>query len=162
MSIEKAKILLANGEGHALAAALLFTASHGYARDIGVPDDEVANFAFNGVCSLSVHYLVGLGLELMLKAAYIAYGGNASDNHLRQKIGHDLKLALAKAQQFGFETQSENLVELVGYMNKPYKEHYLRYSRPHGLMLPDDMKQVATVFETLRNEVGERINTGPF
>lgn len=158
MSVEKAKTLLENGEGHALAAALLFSASHGYGLEIGVSEEEIDNFAFNGVCSLSVHYLVGLGLELMLKAAYIACGGDDSDNHLRRDIGHDLNTALTMAQERGFESESEHLAELVGYMNEPYKRHYMRYSRPDGVFLPDNMEQVAAVFETLRNEVRERIN----
>ncbi len=157
MSVEKAKTLLENGEGHALAAAVLFDASHGYGRKIGVPEEEIDKFAFNGVCSLSVHYLVGLGLELMLKAAYIACGGDDTDNHLRRDIGHDLETALAMAQERGFESQSEHLVGLVGHLNEPYKQHYLRYGRPDGLFLPDDMEQVAAVFETLRNEVRERL-----
>lgn len=157
MSVEKAKTLLENGESHALAAAVLFDASHGYGRKIGVPEEEIDKFAFNGVCSLSVHYLVGLGLELLLKAAYIAWGGEDTDQHLRRDIGHDLETALAMAQERGFESRSEHLAELVGYMNEPYKQHFMRYSRPDGNFLPDDMKQVAVVFETVRNEVRERL-----
>lgn len=157
MSVEKAKTLLENGEGHALAAVVLFDASYDYGRKIGVPDEEIDTFAFNGVCSLSVHYLVGLGLELMLKAAYIACGGNGDDNHLKA-IGHDLNKAFSKAQELGFESQSEHLGELIDHMNEPYKQHYMRYGRPDGLLLPDNMEQVSAVFDTLRAEVRERVN----
>ena len=158
MSAQKAKILLENGESHAISAVVLFNASRGYAREIGVPDDDIATFAFNGVCSLSVHYLVGLGLELMLKAAYVACGGDGTDRYLRREIGHDLQQAFVKAQELGFETQSEHLAELIGFMTEPYKQHYLRYGRPDGLYLPDDMEQISAVFEALRNEVRQRIN----
>lgn len=155
MTIEKAKTLLENGEAHALAAVILFGASYEYASSIGVPEDEIDDFAFNGKCSLSVHYLTGLGLELMLKAAYIACGGDGTDEHLRREIGHDLNLALLKAQEQGFASKSEHLAELIDYMNKPYKLHYLRYGRPDGLLLPNDMDQVSAVFETLRGEIRE-------
>jgi hypothetical protein len=155
MASEKAKTLLENGEAHALAAVVLFDASYGYGRNIGISEKEIDKFAFNGKCSLSVHYLTGLGLELMLKAAYIACGGDGTDEHLRRKIGHDLSKALKKAQERGFESHSEHLAELVDYMSKPYEQHYLRYGRPDGLQLPANMEQVAAVFETLRKEIRE-------
>lgn len=156
-SAEKAQMLLDNGLAHGLAATVLFTGSFDYGRRIGVEEENLETFVFNGTCSLSVHYLVGLGLELLLKAAYIASGGDADDDHLRSKIGHDLEKALNRARQAGFESSSEHLEELVGYMNEPYKLHRLRYGRPDGMNLPDNMEQVAAVFETLNEEVKAKL-----
>jgi len=153
MAIDKAKMLLENGAAHALAAIVLFDASYDYGRKIGVAEEKIEDFAFNGTCSLSVHYLIGLGLELLLKAAYIACGGDESDKHLSKEIGHDLEVALQKAQELGFKSQSDHLVEFVGYMNKPYKNHYLRYNRPDGMFLPSDMKQTSAVFDMLQSEI---------
>jgi len=153
MATDKVKTLLENGAAHALAALVLFDASYDYGRKIDVAEDKIEDFAFNGKCSLSVHYLIGLGLELMLKAAYIACGGDGSDRHLIKEIGHDLEIALQKAQELGFESHSDHLVELVGYMNKPYKDHYLRYKRPDGMFLPNDLRQVSAVFDMLQSEI---------
>lgn len=153
METNRAKLLLENGEAHGLSAVVLFEASTEYAQKIGVEKEKIEDFTFNGTCSLSVHYLVGLGLELILKAAYIASGGGEDDEHLRRKIGHDLIKALEQAREIGFESKSEHLEDMVGYMNEPYKHHYLRYGRPDGIYLPSDIRQVAEVFETLRAEV---------
>lgn len=156
-SAEKAELLLENGLAHGLAATVLFTGSLDYGRKIGVEEEKLDKYAFNGTCSLSVHYLVGLGLELLLKAAYVASSGEADDDHLRSKIGHDLHKAFNRARQAGIESGSEHLEDLVGYMNEPYKHHHLRYGRPDGMNLPDNMDQVAAVFETLGAEVREKL-----
>ena len=155
MTTPKAKILLENGAAHALAALVLFRASYDYGRKIGVAEEKIDDFAFNGTCSLSVHYLIGLGLELLLKAAYVAHGGDESDLHLRNEIGHDLEVALRKAQERGYQCQSDQLAELVGYMNRPYKNHVLRYNRPDGMFLPNDIEQVSALFDMLQSEIAQ-------
>lgn len=159
MEIDKAKILFENGTAHALSAILLFNSSYEYGRKIEVSEEKIDDFAFNGTCSLSVHYLIGLGLELLLKAAYVACGGDGDDKHLRNEIGHDLEIALQRAQDFGFKSQSDHLAELVSYMKTPYKEHYLRYSRPDGMFLPNDMEQVSAVFDMLQTEIAQLLQT---
>ncbi|WP_313807676.1 hypothetical protein, partial [Sphingobium sp.] len=152
MTLEIAKTLQGNGAAHSLAALVLFNASRDYGRDIGEAEENIEVFAFNGPCSLSVHYLIGLGLELMLKSAYVACGGDGDDKHLTRAIGHDLTVALQMAERQGFQSPSDHLPELVAYMNEPYKGHFLRYKRPDRMNLPADMEQVAAVFEALRNE----------
>lgn len=157
MAVDKAKTLLENGAAHALAALVLFDACYAYGRKIDVAEEKIEDFAFNGTCSLSVHYLIGLGLELMLKAAFIACGGDESDRYLIKEIGHDLEVALQKAQESGFVSNSDHLSELVGYMSKPYKDHYLRYKRPDGMFLPNDLGQVSAVFEMLHSEITQLV-----
>lgn len=159
MEIDKVKILLENGAAHALSALLLFHSSYEYGRKIGVAEEKIDDFAFNGTSSLSVHYLIGLGLELLLKAAYVACGGDEGDEHLRKEIGHDLEIALQKAQDLGFKSQSDHLAELIGYMKVPYKKHYLRYGRPDGMFLPNDMEQVSAAFDMLQSEIAKLLQT---
>jgi hypothetical protein len=70
------------------SSQLLYVSAIRHAEERGIKDPE--RFASNGQFSLSIHYLVGLGFELMLKAAYVLHGGEADDEHLRRAIGHDL------------------------------------------------------------------------
>lgn len=55
-------VLYQNGKAHAEASCLLYAASFEQAEREGAEDR--AKYAFNGPYSLSVQYLLGLGLEL--------------------------------------------------------------------------------------------------
>ncbi|MGX7896748.1 hypothetical protein [Tsuneonella sp. HG222] len=113
--------LFESGRCHALAAKLLHESSVNYAHEHDIVDVE--KFAFNGTFSLSLHYLVGLGFELFLKAAYVKFGGDPDPNHLRTAIGHDLVKALQHAETVGFQSDVENLAEIVGHLSEPYRLH---------------------------------------
>ena len=91
MTRDIAKGLYINGRSHALAADRLYRAAADDGLERNPNDPEF--FAFNGPYSLSIHYLVSLGFELMLKAAYVAAGG-PSDEAILRAIGHDLVKAL--------------------------------------------------------------------
>lgn len=73
MSIEIARDLFESARGHALSGNLLYNAALAKAEDEGQPDP--AQWAFSGPYSISIHYLIGLSLELLLKTAYVLHGG---------------------------------------------------------------------------------------
>ena len=148
-SLEIARELYETGRAHALAADRLFHAALDDGQLMSPDDPEL--FAFNGTYSLSTHYLIGLGLELMLKGAYVAHGGSPSDDDLR-KIGHDLVLALDMAEERGFRSKAANLRELVQLMVEPYKQHWFRYKRPSEIPLPA-YEGVHAVLVTLDGEL---------
>jgi hypothetical protein len=152
MTVEIGRILFETGRAHGLSSDLLFRAAleDGHAR--GLNDPEA--FAHNGPHSLSVHYLLGLGLELMLKAAICGCGGDGGDKALR-KIGHDLQVALETATAAGFVSEAPRLDEIVAVINEPYKAHWFRYGqdRPPAFPLPGDFDQVVEMFSVLDDEI---------
>lgn len=150
MSLELARQLFETGRAHALASDLLHRSAirHGIESDMQDPE----HFAFNGTYSLSTHYLLGLGLELMLKAAIVAWGGPSDDKSLR-KIGHDLIKALDLAEELGFNSEAPNLRDILNVLQEPYKQHWLRYSRPAEFELPGDFTQVVAMLEVLDEEL---------
>ena len=100
MSIALAKELHQTGKAHAWSSCLLYRASIRHAEDEGIEDPQA--YAFNGTPSLAIHYLLGLGLELMLKSAIVAGDAAVDDACLRNTIGHDLVRALDEAEARGF------------------------------------------------------------
>ena len=153
-----ANSLLENGRAHAIAASRLFDYAKTEAEARGLDDPE--QFAFNGTYSLSIHYLLGLGIELMLKAAYVSHGGDASAPNLRNAIGHDLLKALNLAEVEGFSTEAPNFREIVEHLRKPYIAHYFRYSRPGKFPLPDT-QQIIDALDVLDREMRERLEWDP-
>lgn len=149
MSIEVARHLHQTGRSHALASDLLYQAAckEGLKRK---PDNPEL-FAFNGLYSLSIHYLIGLGLELMLKAAIAASGGPSDDRSLRD-LGHELGRLLTRAKEVGFHSEAPRLDEVISHMAEPYKLHYFRYERPEQFLLPN-FTQMIEAIEVLDREL---------
>ena len=87
MDKARASHLFESGRSHALAADLLYRSALAEGVANGVKDP--ADYAFNGSYSLSTFYLLGLGLELMLKAAIVAHDGPSDERSMRE-IGHDM------------------------------------------------------------------------
>ena len=119
-------------------------------------EQEVADpalFAFNGPYSLSVHYLVGLGLELILKAIIVARDPSMGEIELRRSIGHNLVAALDAVEAAGFESDAPYLRDVVETFNVPYQSHWLRYDRPDEFSLPGDFEQVLEMFNELDDEL---------
>jgi hypothetical protein len=149
MSKVMARNLYTYGRSHALAADRLYRAAieDGHERS---PDDP-ESFAFNGPYSLSIYYLPCLGLELLLKAAYLASDGSNENKELL-RIGHDLNEALRKAEEQGFQSNAPQLREIVNLLCEPYKAHKFRYDMPNELPLPDFV-QVIGALEVLDGEL---------
>lgn len=154
MTIELARQLFESGRSHALASDLLYRSSILDGQDRNLPDPE--HFAFNGTYSLSIHYLLGLGLELMLKAAIVAWGGPSDDKFLRA-IGHDLIKALDEAEAAGFKSEAPNLRDILNVLHEPFKQHWFRYDRPDKFTLPGDFTQVEAALEVLDEELRARL-----
>lgn len=152
MTIEIGRILYDTGRAHALSSSLLFQAAldDGKCREVSNPD----TFAHNGPYSLSIHSLLGLGLELMLKAAICAHGGDSSDRALKV-IGHDLMAAHEAAKAAGFTSEAPYLDEIIALVQEPYKAHWFRYGqqRPEAFPLPGDFEQVVEMFGWLDEEL---------
>lgn len=139
MSKALAHNLYTYGRSHALAADRLYRAAIEDGREKNLDDPE--SFAFNGPYSLSIYYLPCLGLELLLKAAYLVLGG-PNENKELLRIGHDLNEALGKAEERGFRSNAPNLREIVDLLCEPYIAHNFRYDMPDELPLPDFMQMV--------------------
>jgi hypothetical protein len=137
------------GRAHGLSSQQLYKSSLRYAdeRDLGDPD----HFAFNGIFSLSVFYLIGLGLELMLKAAIVLNDDQANLNFLKNDIGHNLKKALEVAVEKGFTSNAPYLTGVVNYMSEPYRLHHFRYEPLAEMPLPE-MAQIIEMFAALDEE----------
>ena len=149
-----ARELFETGRSHALASDLLHRSAIIDGIDRGIEDPE--HFAFNGTYSLSTHYLLGLGLELMLKAAIVAWGGPSDEKSLRE-IGHDLIKALDSAEAAGFNSAAPNLRDILDVLNEPFKQHWFRYGRPDKFPLPGDFMQVVVTLEVLDDELQARL-----
>lgn len=154
MTTDLAQQLFETGRSHALASDLLYRSAILDGEDRKIPDPE--HFAFNGTYSLSTHYLLGLGLELMLKAAIVEWGGTADEKMLRD-IGHDLIKALDTAEAVGFKSQAPNLRDILNVLNEPFKQHWFRYGRPEKFGLPGDFTQVVAALDILDGELRERL-----
>lgn len=146
-----AQELFATGRSHALASDLLYRSALAEGSQQNLPDQE--HFAFNGTYSLSTHYLLGLGLELMLKAAIVSFDETYDEKALRNIIGHDLIKALDTAESVGFRSNAPRLREILSIMQTPFKQHWLRYSRPETFPLPGKFDEVVLALDVLDQEL---------
>lgn len=146
------------GRAHALSGNHLYGFALEYAKRHDIEDAE--KFAFNGTFSLSTYYLLGLGIELLLKAAYVALGGDPADKHLRAAIGHDLRKAWDRAVGLGFESKAPRLEGIVDTLSEPYKMHFFRYQHPEQMGLPL-VTEVVEALEVLDAEVQALIDNLP-
>lgn len=142
MSIEVARSLFEAGRAHAMSSILLHNAAIARAIEDKNPDPE--KFAFNGTYSISIYYLVCIGLELYLKAAYVHYSGDGSHKALHA-IGHDLVAALDEAEKHGFKSTVENLHEIADLLRLPHLKHYFRYNTPAEVPLPEVAGVIAAI-----------------
>lgn len=147
--------LYRSGKAHAGAACLLYRASIDYAAsDEGIePLEDRIKYAFNGPNSLSLHYLLGLGLELMLKAVIAALDAEVDAKFLQNEVGHDLARALDEAERRGFKSEAQHLRELVALLRDPFKKHWFRYERPEEIPLPGEFDEVVEVLKIFDPEV---------
>lgn len=155
MSIDLAKALHQTGKAHAGASCLLYGSSLEHAENEGIEDAQ--RYAFNGPNSLSIQYLLGLGLELMLKSAIVAWDLSVDATYLQQTVGHDLTKALDEAEGRGFTSEAPNLRQLLEILRDPYKKHWFRYERPPQFNLPGDFDQVVETLTVLENELAKKL-----
>lgn len=157
LTIELARNLYESGRCHALSSSLLYRSAikDGESRDVADPE----LFAFNGPYSLSMHLLLGLGLELMLKAAILAWNADADSDYLRDEVGHDLTKALGKAMDAGFKSKAPNLDRMVEVLHQPYKEHWFRYERPEQMALPGDYSEIIEALDILDRELESKLRS---
>ena len=152
MAGDLAATLYRTGRAHAGAACLLYAAAVQHAVDEGLADP--IDHVFNGQNSLSIMHLLGLGMELMLKAVIVMNDAGVDEKFLRDKIGHDLLKAIGEAEARGFTSQAPYLSEIAKLLQDPYRKHWLRYERPEQFALPGDFDQVVTMLIGLEGELG--------
>jgi hypothetical protein len=131
LSIGFASALYRLGRTHGLSANLLHNAAVSVAENEEHPDPE--GWAFNGPHSLSTFYLSCLSFELLLKAAYVAAGGN--EDQVRG-IGHDLTAAFTAATGVGFRSNAPELGNIIALLREPYLRHHFRYDIQTEIPLP--------------------------
>jgi len=156
MSKELALQLYQVGRAHALSSFQLYQTASRYAEEHGLEHQE--SFAFNGTFSLSTYYLMGLGLELMLKAAVCSVEPEVSPKQLKH-LGHDLLVLVNRVEETGFEHDMVAVRRLAEIMQQPYLSHWLRYEDPEQFALPADLDQVQETFR-LFDEALEAKMTG--
>lgn len=157
MSAELAAQLYRSGKAHTAASCLLYRAAVEYAKSSDEIKDDPLDFAFNGTYLLSIHYLLGLGLELLMKAIIAACDPEADEKYLKTEVGHDLVKALDEAERRGFKSEADHLREMTELLRKPYMQHWLRYKQPAQMPLPGDFDQVVNLLEIFDSEVAAKL-----
>jgi hypothetical protein len=152
MDKELARKLWNMGGGHALGAEAVVCRAKEWAREIGTKDPEKA--VFNGKYSASIYLLLGYSFELLLKAAFVAHGGD--QRKLGAKgIGHDLGEALNAAEESGFRSGAPQLREIVDLLQSPHREHHFRYGGMNEFPLPANLDDVVASLHHLASEIQE-------
>ena len=155
MSNALATLLHDTGKAHAEASCLLYRASLEQAERDEIEDR--VTYAFNGPFSLSTQYLLGLGIELMLKSAIVAWDPKVDAEYLRKEISHDLVTALDEAERRGLKSEAPHLREIVEILRDPYKKHWLRYEHPPTFNLPADFDQIVATLTVLESELANKL-----
>jgi hypothetical protein len=156
--MDLAKLLFHTGRQHAGAACLLYRAAIQYAAEEGVGDP--VSEGLNGPNSLSIQYLLGLGLELILKAAIVVGDPTTDARFLQFEVGHDLVKALDEAEKRGFASAAPHLRDIVTLLRDPFAKHWFRYQRPDQFKLPGDFDQVVQTLQVLEVEMDAALNPG--
>jgi len=138
------------GGGHVIGAEAVIRRAHEWAKEIGAEDPEKA--VFNGKYSASIYLLLGYGLELLLKAAFVAHGGDPKELGSRG-IGHDLKAALKAAEERGFRSNAPHLREIVELLQLPHREHQFRYGGMDEFPMPAAVDEVLANLNELASEL---------
>ena len=150
MTIELARQLWTMGGGHALGAEAVVNRAYEWADEINADDPELA--VFNGKYSAAIYLLLGYALELLMKSAFIAHGGEERELGNRG-IGHDLNAALEAAERLGFQSQAPNLREIIELLREPHLAHQFRYGGMNQFPLPANLNEVVGSLHHLAHEL---------
>lgn len=132
--LDLARQLWTMGGGHVIGTEAVVERARRYVEEVGAEDPE--QVIFNGKYSASIHLLIGYAFELLLKSAYLAHGGDPKKLGSRG-IGHDLVVALDKAEACGFKSQVEHLRWIVERVREPHLAHQFRYGGMEKIEMPD-------------------------
>lgn len=150
MDEELARNLWNMGGAHVIGAEAVVRRAQEWANEINADDPEKA--VFNGKFSASIYLLLGYGLELLLKSAFVAHGGDSKLLGSRG-IGHDLDAALKAANGAGFKSDAPHLGEIVRLLQEPHREHQFRYGGMDGFELPANVDEVLNSLNQLASEL---------
>lgn len=150
MDLELARNLWTIGGGHVLGAEAVVLRAQEWAKETGSNDPEKA--VFNGKFSASIYLLLGYSLELLLKAAFVAHGGDPKQLGPRG-IGHDLGAALKAAEERGFQSGAPHLSQIVELLQLPHREHQFRYGGMNDFPLPANVDEVLSNLNHLAFEL---------
>lgn len=155
MSRKLAIDLFDAGKAHSLSCALLNDASEKWARENGISDCE--EFAFNGTFSLSKHYLLSLGIELMLKSFIVYSSNDYTEKRIRDEIGHNLDRALSVALELGLPDEIPHLEFIIDTIKNPYRNHWFRYEMGNNYPMPNKFDQIVDCLSALQGVLEERL-----
>jgi hypothetical protein len=150
MDKKLARNLWTMGGGHALGAEAVIRHAQDWARETGAEDQEKA--VFNGKYSASIYLLLGYAFELLLKAAFIAHGGDP-DQLGPRGIGHDLAAALNAAEERGFQSSAPHLTQIVELLHPSHRAHQFRYGGMDEFPLPANVDEVVASLHHLASEL---------
>lgn len=150
MNEDLARNLWNMGGGHVIGAEAVVRRAQEWAKEIRAEDPAKA--VFNGKYSASIYLLLGYGLELLLKAAFVAHGGDPKQLGSRG-IGHDLGAALKAAEERGFRSGAPHLNKIVELLELPHSEHQFRYGAMDEFPLPADVDKVLANLNHLASEL---------
>lgn len=154
IDVESADDLWTRGAGHLIGAkALAATAREDAMRTAA---NDVEQTVFNGKYSASIHLLIGFAFELLLKSAFILNGGNARELSVRG-IGHDLLLALDKAEGVGFTSSDPRLRLIAERLRESHLSHQFRYGGLDKFHMPE-LSVTLLVLETLIVEIRQSLS----
>lgn len=150
MNEELARNLWNMGGGHAIGAEAVIRRAQDWAAEIGADDPEKA--VFNGKYSASIYLLLGYACELLLKAAFVAHGGDP-DQLGPRGIGHDLRAALKAVEERGFQSGAPHLSQIVELLQPSHRAHQFRYGGMDEFPLPANVDEVVANLHHLASEL---------
>lgn len=99
------------------------------------------------------YLLVGFSLETVLKATYLHLGGDMKV--VINEIRHDLPIALALAQERGFQPENGHLEWLTETMADVHRSHAFRYLTGEGELLVADPTCSLSIIDDLIAQIGQ-------
>lgn len=121
-----------------------------WAIEIGAEDPNKA--VFNGKYSASIYLLLGFSFELLLKSAFVHFGGDPRRLGPRE-LGHDLGAALRAAEERGFQSNAPHLTEIIDLLQQPHQTHQFRYGGMDEFPVPADVDVVVASLHHLASEL---------
>lgn len=149
--------LWSKGKGHLHGALALEQVSRTHATEHGMED--IDEFVFSGLYSVSLHLLLGFAAELLTKAAYILHGGSP-EFVKKWRVGHDLIALLDAAGERGFVALEPRTREIFELLRKPHQDHQFRYGDEEEVPMPD-LLHTLPALQMMSNQVQEMLEAAP-
>jgi len=104
--------------------------------------------------ALSCHVLLGLAVELYLKA-YLTHLNHDEKELRKHSVRHSLEELLALCENHGFSLPEAT--SLVAYLNKKHGDHSYRYLKPDSGFIPRELGTLFRELDKINAYVDEKI-----